>query len=319
MIEGSKYLHPLKYARRGLNFANRHIFSKIETMLAPDPAQPLRHPPIFFLGAPRSGSTLMIQVITDAFDLGYISNRHCQWFGYPALAELMLHPTKNKPVSNYRSSHGNTQGGYSPAECGEWWYRFFQRRPTYVTSQDIDEKNMLKFRQSIAALTNAFDKPMLFKNLYASLRIQAIAKYIPESIFIITHRDEIDNGHSLLEGRYKTYRNYNDWWSTEPPNIAELKALPAHQQVIEQIRHIHSMIDQDLNVSGVVENRRFHLSYEGFCQDTYGELDKLESFLISNQCAIERLNAVPSSFEIRSEVRIDKKLYSMMKSYAKCI
>lgn len=89
----------------------------------------------------------------------------------------------------------------------------------------------------MAALTNAFGRPILFKNLYAPLRIQAIAHHLPESLFIITHRDEVDNGHSLLEVRKKVFGSYHQWWSMEPPDTESLKRLPAHQQVKEQIRH----------------------------------------------------------------------------------
>ncbi len=82
-----KYLNPANYARRAFGLVNRHLLGHDESALAPDHDHPLRHPPIFFLGAPRSGSTLAVQVITDALDLGYISNRHCQWFSAPALAK----------------------------------------------------------------------------------------------------------------------------------------------------------------------------------------------------------------------------------------
>ena len=44
------------------------------------------YPPIFIIGAPRSGSTLLLQAIIEVFDLGYISNCHCNWYGAPALA-----------------------------------------------------------------------------------------------------------------------------------------------------------------------------------------------------------------------------------------
>jgi hypothetical protein len=74
-----QYLNPANYARRALSLANSYLLGHLESVLAPEPSEPLRHPPIFFLGAPRSGSTLAVQVVTDALDVGYISNRHCQF------------------------------------------------------------------------------------------------------------------------------------------------------------------------------------------------------------------------------------------------
>ena len=203
----NKYLNPLNYAGRLFSLANRHLLERAETILAPKIDEPLRYPPIFFLGAPRSGSTLAVQVITDALDVGYITNRHCQWFGVPALAEKLFHPIRSRPASDYRSRHGVTQGWHAPAECGEWWYRFFRRKPPYMRLDEVDPAKMRAFRRSVAALTNAFDRPIVFKNLYASLRIQAIAHYLPESLFVVIHRNEVDNGHSLLEARDRVFGN----------------------------------------------------------------------------------------------------------------
>lgn len=312
----SKYLNPKTYARHARAFANRRMLGAVEGLLQSQLKQPLRHPPIFLLGAPRSGSTLMIQVIIDALDLGYISNRHCQWFGAPALAERLFRPTVGRPRSDYRSAHGVTKGDHAPAECGEWWYRFFRRDPPYVTLDEVDPRKMRRFRHSIVSLTHAFDRPILFKNLYASLRVQAVAHYLPESLFIVIHRDEVDNGHSLLETRNRVFRDYNQWWSMEPPEIETLKILPVHHQVIEQIRHIHATIDRDLQIAAVPAYRRFDLNYEEFCANPSGSLDALQTFLASHGCEIERRGNTPQSFKRRDEIRIDEALYAAMADYA---
>lgn len=311
-----KYLNPERYMRRFVALANQHVLGYLESVLAPSLDSSLRHPPIFVVGAPRSGSTLMIQVITDALDVGYISNRHCQWYGAPVLAERLFQPTRTKPLSDYRSGYGATEGPYAPAECGQWWYRFFRRDPPYVTVDEVEPKKMHALRRSVAALTAAFDQPLLFKNLYASLRIQALAQYLPESLFIVTHRDEVDNGHSLLEARYRRFKDYAPWFSVEPPETDVLKELPPDKQVIEQIRHIHATIERDLDSSGVPGSRRFDLCYEGFCADPRGSVDAVRSFLISNGCKVGWKREVPQKFERRNGVRIDHDLYAAMVAYA---
>ncbi len=314
-----KCLDPRIYTRRALLLVNRHILAYLEHFIAPDPNDRLRHPPIFILGAPRSGSTLLVQVITDALDVGYITNRHCCFFGAPVLAERLFNPAFRKPASSYSSEFGSIAGAHAPSECGEWWYRFFRRRPSYVRLQDVDRVKMMRFRQSVAALTNAVDRPILYKNLYASLRIGAIAHYLPESLFIVNHRDEVDNGHSLLETRCRLFGDYERWWSMEPPQSAALKRLPAHQQVIEQIRHIYATIDKDMATAGVQDARRFDVSYEEFCADPKQIIDRLREFLQFNGCPVSVVGSIPSLFERRGEVRIDPALYDSMVKYAKGI
>ena len=312
-----KYLRPVNYLNRALHIANSRILNHAESIFAPNVSESLSHPPIFFLGAPRSGSTLVVQVITDALDVGYLSNRHAQFFGAPGIAEKIFRPTRIRPSSNYCSNHGTTVGWHAPAESGDWWYRFFRRTPAYVQLDEVDEKKMCAFRRSVAALTNAFERPIIFKNLYASLRIQAIAHYLPESLFIVIHRNEVDNGHSLLETRLKTFGSYESWWSMEPPRVRQLKNLAPHEQVIEQIRHIHETIETDLELSKVHSSRRFNLTYEDFCENPKSKIKEIINFFTWNSCPVAQRKEAPDFFERRKIVRIDKKIYSAMLGYAK--
>lgn len=293
-----------------------YLLGVVESKILRGPDKRLLHRPVFFLGAPRSGTTLAMQVITDVFDIGYISNLHCKFYGAPALAERVFGPTTGRARSDYESVHGRTKGRYSPAECGDWWYRFFRRRPPYVTLSEVDAEKMARFRESIAALIRVFDRPVLFKNPYASLRIQAIAKYVPEALFIIIHRDEIDNAHSILEVRKNVHGEYAKWWSMEPEAVEDLYKLPAHAQVIEQIRHIHSAIKNDLALSGVGPSRCFDLHYETLCSNPAELMDQLQEFFELNDSQVDRLGDAPAPFQRRREVRVDPKLYAAMVEYA---
>lgn len=311
-----KYLKLSNYVNYGLRFINGTILESVEQIVSPSLQLPLRHPPIFFLGPPRSGSTLVFQSVTDVFDVGYISNAHSRWYGAPAIYERIFHPTANRPQSDYRSNHGNTEGYFSPSECGEWWYRFFRQNPSYVTLDEVNPYKMQKFRRSVAALTMAFDRPVVFKNLYASLRIQAIAKYLPESLFIVMHRDEIGNGHSLLEARYKRFGSYEPWFSLEPPGIERLKNRPPHEQVIGQIRNTYRTINEDMCVSEVDAKRRFDLNYEEFCKDPEKMIQSMRYFFDQNSCSIEMRNvSLPNEFRPNSDIRIDKNIYDAMVAY----
>ena len=294
-----------------------HILAKFEPVLYKNSDKPLAHPPIFFLGAPRSGTTLAMQVITDVFDIGYISNFHCNFFGAPALAEIVFRPIEGRPRSSYSSVHGKTAAPHDPSECGEWWYRFFRRFPRYVDLAGANDRKMSRFRGSVGSLIQAFGKPILFKNPHAALRIQPIVKYVPEALFIIVERDELDNAHSLLEVRKKVYGSYERWWSMEPPAIKELEKLPAHQQVVEQIRNIYSTIRSDLDIAGVDPSACFTLKYEQLCNDPEKEMLRLDQFFRVNKCEIRRLHLPPEPFARRNEIRIDPELFESMKRYAK--
>ena len=103
----------------------------------------------------------------------------------------------------------------------------------------------------------------------------------------------------------------------EPPNVENLKKLSPSLQVIEQIRHIHNTIDQDLKISKVPSCRRIDLFYEDFCENPNSKMNEICDFLLRNGCKVEQRKKAPDSFERRKIVRIDKKIYSAMLGYAK--
>jgi hypothetical protein len=180
----------------------------------------------------------------------------------------------------------------------------------------VEHKKMLRFRRSIASMVNAFNKPVVFKNPHAALRIQPIFHFIPEALFIRVTRNEIDNGHSLLEARFKKNGNYNDWWSMEPPAYDDLKDLEPHIQVIEQIRNINSTIKRDLEIAKVPSSRVFDINYENLCTNPSLEMSRLEAFFAEHGVGVQRIGSPPNPFHMREEVRVDDELYKLMIDYA---
>jgi hypothetical protein len=295
---------------------NAAVFPYLDILFSPDSNEALKYPPLFIVGAPRSGSTLMAQVLTNAFDLGYLTNGHCKMFGAPALAERIFHFLRKSQKSSYISFYGKTKGMSEPAECGNYWYRFFRKHPASVSISDVENKKMTAFRRSVAALLNAFDRPLLFKNLYASLRIEPIYKYIPEALFVVTERDEISNAHSILRGRYDYFGNYNDWFSVPPVTVEKLKTLPPEQQAIEQIRHIHLMIYQSFLNIHLHPSKLFVIKYEDFCEDVHGALNNFANFMKKNGVYIDRKFEVPKKFDRTNDITIESSLYQRLVQYS---
>ena len=176
---------------------------------------------------------------------------------------------------------------------------------------------MYFFRKYIEEMTLSFNKPIIFKNLYSSLRLQAITHYLPKCLFIVMKRNEIDNGHSLLEARKNVFGNYNTWFSMEPPNVQKLKLLPAHVQVIEQIRQIHMTINNDLDTSGVSKSQRCDLHYEHLCCKPDDIIEEISLWAESNQCPLKRRSSIPPKFTPRKNIRIERSIYDKMVSYSK--
>ena len=303
-----KYFSPSVYGRYALRLLNIKVLHFLDLALSPGHENRLEQPPIFIIGPPRSGSTLLFQVLTDAFNFAYLSNRHCQFFGAPALAEQYFVTVNKKKPSDYTSLHGKTTSPTEPSECGDWWYRFFRRNPAYVTLQDIDEKRMYNFRKSLHAFTKVAGKPVLFKNLYASLRLEPLSKYVPEALYIVVRRNEFYNAASILAGRKKTLGTYENWWSVPPPGVEELKKKSPCKQVVGQIRAIYSEIDRVVACKYIKKDRVLWLEYEDYCRNTYSMIEKVDKFFRSNGLKIDRRFEVPRSFKISDKLQISESL-----------
>jgi len=302
---------------RILNGINRYILHPFDCLVSRNRVDILRrNPPVFIIGAPRSGSTLLTQVLTDAFDISCFSNLHCRFFALPAFAEKFLKKNKVHHQSDYTSEYGLVKGEASPSECGLYWYRFFPKKPAYAPLTAVKKQKMMCWRRSLVSLTKAADRPVLFKNLYVSLRLESIFYYVPEALFIIIKRDEVDNACSLLEGRKRINGNYEQWFSIEPPNIEQLKKRPIAQQVIEQVRHINRQIEQDIKQSEIDADHFLSLTYEELCQDVNGAVNKVDQFFSQHHLSINRQIELPSQFEQRKKYTIPEKLLKEVKSYA---
>lgn len=293
-------------------YINRVLHSA-EVTLWSGSDKPLPHRPVLIVGAPRSGSTLLFQVLTEAFDFGYLSNLHCSFNGGASFVERFIRPLRWRSASTFASRHGVVPGVAAPSECGGFWYRFFRRRPEYVPAADFATKKQL--RAALRALLGAFGRPVLFKNMHCGLRLEPLASAVPEALFLFITRDVVDNAHSLLETRREVYGDYARWWSMEPPAVESLKTLPPEQQVAEQVRQLNELIARQL--AELHRGRFLTLTYEELTASPHAMLDKVAAFLDAHDAKPQKRTSaqVPEAFPIRRTVKIETELYDRLCAY----
>ena len=274
--------------------------------------EPLRQPPLLIVGAPRSGSTLLYQALVQGFDVGYLANRHCRLWGAPSLVERTHRPS---PGSSFDSRFGQTSGPDAPSECGPFWYRFFRRHPQYVPLSEADPARLRRLRAAVRALGDAAGKPLVFKNLLCTLRLEPIGAALPEAVFVVIRRDLVANAASVLEARRTLHGDYGTWWSAEPPEIDELRALPPHEQAVEQIRRIEALVDRDRERLGA--HRFLEVRYEELCDDPHGTLAAVAELANANGFTLARRQAIPAKFDRSGASRLDPALHERVVAYVR--
>jgi sulfotransferase family protein len=259
----------------------------------------LPYPPLFVVGAPRSGSTLLYQLLTDRFDVGYLANGHARRPGAPSLVERRrgLVRARHGALGDYRSSFGGTEGELGPSECGPFWYRFFPRRPHYVSADAFPAAARRELRAAVGAFVEACGRPVVYKNLFNTARMEAIAAALPEALFVAVHRDLAANARSLLDGRLRVAGAYDAWWSVEPPGIERLLQLSPEEQVVEQVRELDALVARV--EASIGSDRVLHLAYEDLCADPRGQLDRIAAFVARHGCELGERGEVPESFPQR--------------------
>ena len=271
--------------------------ARIEARLGKGADVPLRHSPIFVVGAPRSGSTLLYQLLVVRFDVAYLSNLHCALFGAPSLVERAV-GRRLPPPAVFSSRYGRTAGLAAPSECGPYWYRFFRKRPQHVTLEEADPEALRELRASVRALGDASGRPIVFKNLLNSLRIGPLGTALPEALFLVVQRDLDDNVASILAARLAVRGDEAAWWSAEPPEVERLRALPPREQAAGQVRGVSAAIDAERESLG--RERFLDVRYERLCADTHGVLAEISEFASAHGLALAGRRPVPASFGARS-------------------
>jgi hypothetical protein len=207
--------------------------------------------PVFIIGAPRVGSTILYQALTNAYQFGYIDNTACTWHRNLRFG-LWLSQKKygDQPHHNFIAEHGATRkfAGHAPSECGEFWYRWLPKDRHFIDHDEVTPRMVSEIREEVYGASGCFQRPLLFKNLNAGQRLRLIYKTFPDAKIIFLRRDPRFVTRSILKARKEVGTPERQWWSIMPPNVDELLRLPEGEMCAAQVYFIERQIEEDLTL-----------------------------------------------------------------------
>jgi hypothetical protein len=269
--------------------------------------------PIFIVGAPRSGTTLLGQVLMSA-GFGYISNFLARFWRAPSvgmkLQRALIGERRNLPT-HFSSRYGVTSDLMDAHEFGYYWDQWFDLgQETHVLSQE--ERSVVDVGQmtrSVAALCGQFDLPLVFKNTtWCSAQADFLADCFPKSVFVFIERHPIFAAQSILVARRERYGSDEVWWSNRPSTFAELKRLSPCEQVIGQV--IDFVGDTEKSLSRVPSDRVVRLDYEHLCSDPKVVVHKVAE---AAKCTVD-LDLVPQRFDQQDRQRVGDEDWRLLNS-----
>jgi len=268
--------------------------------------------PVFLIGAPRTGSTIFYQILTNSFDILYpdnlveLFNRNI-YFGF-VLSDKVF---RNKPHNCFKSDYGNTLkcGLRAPHECGSFWYRWLPKDQHYIEKGQIPSKHIIELRKNIYAIINRFKKPILFKNLNAGQRLGLISEIAPDAKFIWIKRDPLYTAQSIYIARQKMMMKSTEWWSVKPSNYLKLKSLEEIPQIVQQIFFIEKQISEDKNL--FPEKNFMEIDYEQLFEDKIGIMNSINTFY--NNSLSRRTDYLEAELNYSEKIVLEDKILKSLR------
>lgn len=277
--------------------------------------------PIFIVGAPRTGSTILYQALTNLYQVTYIDNFAAKWFRNLRFGVwLSKKMFGDAPHNNYRAQHGSTQafGLHAPSECGAFWYRWLSRERHFVDHRELPRSALDMIRKEVLGVTCKYGRPFLFKNLNAGQRLRLIREAFPGARIIYIKRDPRYVVMSILRARESLGIKRGHWWSIKPRNYKELIELDEAEMCACQVSFIESQIEEDLDL--FPKEQIFHVHFNDL---TASYVDKLGKRLGLSERAGSpsppTFKADPE-FEVSNELAVTvDRLLEGMESPTKCV
>lgn len=251
------------------SFGNNRLLRFFESLLIRNIEDTTIYPPIFIVGAPRTGSTLLFQLLIKKYRFAYLNNLQSFFWRTPALFMFLTGNMTHKRAVKFelRSKYGYIPGIFSPSEGGALFRYWFGEDDLSFLQV---EKNKPLIRKTIGYISSFASAPFLSKNLYNSMRIQNIFSVFPNALFIWIRRDPRYTSQSLIKMRRALYGSDKRWASVKPHNYNELLLYEPFEQVVRQIKEIEDEIEEKLKKRSIKEHLSIH--YEDLCKYPSREL-----------------------------------------------
>ncbi len=241
---------------------------------------------VFVVGAPRSGTTLLTQMVSCAFDIGYINNVAASWWQSPAAGVVYA----NRLVTERRfagvSNFGGTSGPAEPHEFGGFWRnKLGYRDMLQQESHDPDWDGLLR---SLDQIGQAWEgRSVLFKVFQLVWHLQEIHQRRPETKWIWVQRDLPSNAQSLrklIELRGET------WTSAVPLKaIREFSDASDLERSVAQIVFYCEWLEQQF--AAIPSSAVLRVQLSDLAAEPRQQLQRVGDF-VEQDLRIEQLEAI---------------------------
>jgi hypothetical protein len=287
-----------------------------------------KYPVVVVLGNPRSGVTVLTQILSSTNYFSYPSNflsrlAYAPWIG-AAIQEILFNPSLDlngelgdlkqivRFTSGFNSNLGKTKGALDINEFYHFWRKFFPNyEPCYIPDEALEKVDVDGMRSELASIERVFDKPFLSKGKMMQFNLAFFAEKMPELFFIHIKRDPSYVMQSVMMSRKKYYGTDQIWWSVKPKEYDYLSEMPPFYQVAGQAFYTVKNIDRGLSM--VDETRKMICSYENLCENPNKTFKELQIKFAKHGYPLGNYN-LERRFECQNKLRIPEKEFKALEA-----
>jgi hypothetical protein len=286
--------------------ATGHIaLAPMEAALARAEAAAHLPPPVFLIGPPRSGTTLLYEAMVTRFRMAFIANVAHRFFRTPVAASRLMRGAISGWRGSFTSSMGHIGGWVAPNEGG-WVWRRWLADGDWTDGADLPDRSIAGLRALTGGIAGVLDAPFLNKNVMHSNRLPAMRRIWPEARYIVVQRDVADNARSIIraerEGRGPA-PDANQWWSVRPRLAPQWQHRGVVERAVAQVIGVHADIGRDSAALG--PDRFLTVRHEDLCARPEAVMAEVAAFLARTGGAPADRHPLPDRFGGGGSRRLD--------------
>jgi hypothetical protein len=288
----------VRQAKQAVKLGVHRLLEPIETRLRESAVGELEYAPVFIVGPPRTGSTLLYQLLARRYRFCYFSNLLNRFPATPlALAKLTKVFGGFDAADDFHSRYGDTFGWCAPNQGRDCWTGWLPESPNAVDPDAVAKETKEQIRATVCAMQRICGRPFVNKWPPNSVRVRLLDDIFPHALFVRISRATEPTVLSILRGREELCRRGSGWFSVKPPGYRRImQERGPEEQAAWQIESIERAIDADRDVVGA--HRFFHVRYEELTSRPRQALEAIAAFYEeSTGIALEKGSEVPDEFE----------------------
>lgn len=241
-------------------------------------------PVVLIVGAPRSGTTLVYQVLSRYLNVTCPSNFSAMFPRSPITAARLQQRIRVHRQPKFRSFYGQTCRLTDSNDAFEIWNRWLGE-DRYHPASTLTEEQIADMRSFFASWTSVTGRPLLNKNNRNTLAIRLLAQVLPAARFVVVRRNPVMVAQSLITARKRIQGDVRAAWGLEA-EAAGSDPLAHVDAVCRQLQSIE--LEMGRQLESVCPDRVMSMTYEGFCEQPAAMMrsltDRFDGLRFDSRC-----------------------------------